>query len=147
METAAPGSGSADPGFAHATVGDAMHKGVLTCDPDTPLITVAQRMAAERVHCVVMLVSGLDPHERIPWSVVSDADVLRRAASAGELTAGDIASAELVLVHADEPLAAAAALMTRRAVTHAVVVDREHGRPIGVLSSLDVLRVLGWGRA
>jgi CBS domain-containing protein len=37
--------------------------------------------------------------------------------------------------------------MVRRAVTHAVVVDRDRGRPLGVLSALDVARVLALGRA
>jgi CBS domain-containing protein len=42
-------------------------------------------------------------------------------------------------------LAGAAARMARRAVTHAVVVDPRYGRPIGVLSTFDVARVLAWG--
>ena len=28
---------------------------VFTCDPDTPMVTVAQRMAAEHVHAIVVL--------------------------------------------------------------------------------------------
>jgi CBS domain-containing protein len=30
--------------------------------------------------------------------------------------------------------------------THAVVVDNRTGRPVGVLSTLDVAGILGWGR-
>jgi CBS domain-containing protein len=89
---------------------------------ETPLVTLAERMASERVHCIVMLMPGLDPDEQIPWSVVSDLDVLRRAAMANELTAGDVVSAELVLVYPGQSLSEAAGLMARRAVTHAVVV-------------------------
>jgi CBS domain-containing protein len=147
METASPSTGTPGPSFAHATVADAMHAGVLTCDPATPLTTIAQRMAAEHIHSIVMLVGGTDPHERIPWSVVTDADVLRHAARAAELTAGDVATDECLQVHADDPLSVAATRMARRAVTHAVVVDRDRGRPVGVLSALDVARVLAWGRA
>ena len=125
-----------------------MHAGVLTCDPATPLTTIAQRMAAERIHSIVMLVGGTDPHEQIPWSVVTDVDVLRHAARADELTANDVASTECLQgLHADEFLHVATTRMVRRAVTHAVVVDRERGRPIGMLSSLDVARVVAWGRA
>ena len=34
------------PTFDHARVADAMRPRVLTCDPETPLVTVAQRMAS-----------------------------------------------------------------------------------------------------
>ena len=147
MDTASPSSGVLAPSFAHAMVADAMHRSVLTCDPATPLVTIAQRMAAERIHAVVMLVDGVDARERIPWAVVSDVDLLRHAARAEELTAGDVASTEMLHVNPDERLASVAARMAHRAVTHAVVVERRSGRPIGVLSTLDVARVIAWGRA
>jgi CBS domain-containing protein len=146
METTAPTSGAPAPGFAHATVADAMHHAVLTCDPATPLVTIAQRMSAERVHAIVMLVPADGGRERIPWAVVTDLDVLRHAGQAEELTAGDVAGPELVHAHPDDRLDAVAGRMARRAATHAVVVDRERGRPVGVLSTLDVARIVGWGR-
>ena len=36
--------------------------------------------------------------------------------------------------------------MADRDATHAVVVDDHTGRPVGVLSTLDVAGTLGWGR-
>jgi CBS domain-containing protein len=146
METTAPTSGAPTPAYARATVADAMHSAVLTCDPATPLVTIAQRMSAERVHAIVMLMPADGAGERIPWAVVTDLDVLRHAGRAGELTAADVAGPELLHAHPDDRLEAVAGRMARRAATHAVVVDRERGRPVGVLSTLDIARVVGWGR-
>jgi CBS domain-containing protein len=144
MKTAAPISGPLAPTFEHATVADAMRPWVLTCDPATPLVTIAQRMAGEHVHAIVVLTSG-DGGERIPWGVVTDADLLRHAQRVEELTAGEVAST-LPQTQPAEPLAAAASRMVRQVATHALVVDPASGRPVGVLSTLDVARVLAWGR-
>src|SRR6478609_2410339 len=43
------------PSFDHARVADAMRPRVLTCDPGTLMVTVAQRMATEHVHAIVVL--------------------------------------------------------------------------------------------
>ncbi len=37
--------------------------------------------------------------------------------------------------------------MVRNRVSHLVVTDAEAGRPIGILSTLDVAGVLAWGEA
>ena len=145
METVAPSTGYLAPSFAHATVGDAMRPWVLTCDPATPLVTVAQRMAGEQVHAIVVLSAG--DGERTLLGVVTDADLLRNAARVDELTAADIADPEILQVHADARLSEVAERMARHGVTHVLVVDPTRRRPVGVLSSLDVARVLAWGRA
>jgi hypothetical protein len=36
--------------------------------------------------------------------------------------------------------------MAQADTSHAVVLDREGGRPVGVLSTLDVAGILAWGR-
>ena len=48
----------------------------------------------------------------------------------------------VVTVEPDEPLGRAAQLMSEHEITHLVVVDPELTRPIGVLSTLDMARVL-----
>jgi hypothetical protein len=37
--------------------------------------------------------------------------------------------------------------MAERGLSHAVVVDDIAGSPVGVLSTLDIAGILGWGRA
>lgn len=146
MESAAPSTEQRDPSFAHATVDDAMHPAVLTCDPATPLVTVAQRMSAERIHSIVMLAGGDDPRERIPWAVVTDMDLLRHAGRAGELTAGARRAIRAATASSGSS-GCTSTISVPATVTHAVVVERSHGRPIGVLSALDIARVVAWGRA
>ena len=131
--------------FEQLQVADAMHAGVVTCPLETPLREVARIMATYRIHAVVAF--GDDPAE-IPgpalWGVISDLDLVR-SANAPDFetrTAGEIAATPLLMVPANETLARAAQLMSEHETTHLVVADRRSGRPIGVLSTLDVARAL-----
>jgi CBS domain-containing protein len=136
------------PSFEHARVADAMRPRVLTCEPGTPLMAVAQRMASEHVHAIVVLSEAVEPDretDRLPWAVVTDHDILRSAACVGEQTAGDVATGEVLLAHPDEPLPDVAQRMLEHDTSHAVVVEPRTGRPVGVLSTLDIAGILGWG--
>lgn len=142
-----PGSYLA-PSFERAHVGDAMRPCLIGCPAETPMRVVAQMMAQQHIHSVVitdMPAGAFAPHA---WAIVSDIDVLR-AAEAGALegTAADIAATEFLTVGPQERLADAARLMATHEVTHLVVCDENSGRPIGVLSSLDVAGVIAWGEA
>jgi CBS domain-containing protein len=124
------------------TVADAMHRGVVTCAVDTALSKVAQMMVGHRIHCVV--VNSAAEQGAAPWGVVSDLD-LAAAVARGEAegsAAGEIAATPAVIVGMREPLSRAAQLMIENGVTHLVVVNPASGRPMGVLSTLDVARVL-----
>jgi CBS domain-containing protein len=145
MEVTAPLGSYLTPSFDHARVGDAMRPVVLTCDPATPLVTVAQRMAGEHVHAIVVFADG-GGRERRPWRVVTDMDLLRAAPRIEELTAREAATGEVLETHPDEPLSEAAERMARHALSHMLVVDPRTGRPVGVLSTLDIAGILGWGR-
>ena len=129
------------PDFDKATVLDAMRLGVISCTPDASLRELARALATYRIHSVVITNGEGDQ----PWAVVTDVDL---AAASGknfdELTARDIWHTQLVTVEPEEPLSRAVRLMTERGVTHLVVVHPENGRPVGVLSTLDVVGVLAW---
>jgi len=130
------------PAFEDATVVDAMRLGVVSCPGATPLREAARIMAAYRIHSVV--VDDLEGER--PWGIVSDLDI---ASAAGEdfaeRTVREIARTELVTIAADESLARAAQLMSEHEVAHLLVVQRDTGHPVGVLSTLDVAGVLAWG--
>jgi CBS domain-containing protein len=136
------------PSLAHATVSDAMHPGILSCEPDTTLTDVARLMATHHVHCIV--VAGVS-HEDPPcgvWGVISDHDLLRAAIKDGEeATARSLAQQSLVTVEATAPLRKATELMLGGGVSHLVVVQPGSERPIGILSTADVAGVLAWGEA
>jgi CBS domain-containing protein len=126
------------PSLESITVADVMHRGIVTCSPTTSLLTVAREMAAHRIHCVVVRTESADG----PWSVVSDLDLVAAAAlGAADAVAGAAAATPAVMVRTEDGLRRAMQLMAEHQVTHLVVVD-QHGRPKGVISTLDVADVL-----
>jgi CBS domain-containing protein len=133
------------PRFEDAKVYDAMRMGLISCPPDTPLREVARMMSTYHIHCVV--ISEIGSGGEKPWGVIADLDLAAAAAagSAAERPAGEIARTELVTVSPAETLARAAQLMAEHEVAHLIVVQAENGHPLGVLSTLDVASVLGWG--
>ena len=137
------------PTFEHARVSDAMRPRVLTCDPETSMVTVAQRMASEHVHAIVVLRETIDAAgaiERRAWGIVTDRDVLRCAADIDDRVAEDVAPDRVLTVHPDDSLADVAARMLDQHTSHAIVVEQRTDRPVGVLSTLDIAGILGWGR-
>jgi CBS domain-containing protein len=144
MSIANPEGSYVMPSFERAAVSDAMRAGVMTCAPDTPLVTVARIMATNHIHCVVVM-SPDGGAGGAPWGIVSDLDVVRAAGEAGQRTAGDVCATEVVTVGADESLERAAQLMAEHEIAHLVVVDG--ATPAGIVSTLDVAGVLAWARA
>jgi CBS domain-containing protein len=125
---------------------DAMHPGVIACPFETPLRTVARMMASYRVHAVVVLAHEGD---ELPggslWGVVSDTDLLQAAGQDSDFdtqTAQSLAATPALTVASRESLARAVQLMVEHEVAHLIVVEQHTKRPIGVLSTLDVARVL-----
>jgi CBS domain-containing protein len=135
------------PPFEKARVRDAMHPGVVFCTPKTPLRAVARIMAERRIHSVI--VSDLDmPVWKHRWGVVSDIELLGAAADDPDSkTADQVAESELRIVDVDDKLSHAAQVMAKYRASHVVVVEDEGRRAVGVLSSLDIARVLAQGRS
>jgi CBS domain-containing protein len=126
------------------TVADAMHAGVITCPPETPLREVARMMARFRVHAIVVL--GEDDGDEAGgiWGVVSDSDVVT-AIDRGDVdsvTAGGTARTPVVTIRPEETLRRAAHLMRSQGVTHVVVVSSGAGKALGILSTLDLVRAV-----
>ena len=130
------------PSFEHALVSDAMRAGVISCPPDTSMETVARIMATNHVHAVV--ISGLAGGA--PWGVITDRDLLSVAHEARGRLAGSCATDDPVIVKPGQRLEEAARLMRDHGLTHLLVGHPDTGRPIGVLSTLDVAGIVGWGR-
>lgn len=121
-----------------------MTTGVIRCAPHTPLRHVARIMAEARVHAVYVFDFG-DEDDVSPemWGLVSDLDLV--AAARGDIdtrTARDASVTPLVDVRTDDSLDRAAQLMSEYGVSHLAVVDPGTRQPVGVLSTLDVARVL-----
>ena len=126
--------------FDSLTVGDAMHHGIVTCDPSASLHDVVTILAENEIHSVVVAdASGEGDTARL-WGFVSDIDLVRGLTSPVTLTAGNLAVLEVVKVAPDDRLEHAAQLMGEHDLAHVIVVD--DGRPAGVLSTLDVARAV-----
>ncbi len=127
---------------------EVMHPGIIDCPPQTPLHEVASLMAENSVHCVVVdgLARGSHHTERLVWGVISDVDFMR-AAGAGRMEgeAGEIAATEIVTINPHEDIQHAAQVMGEHDCSHLIVIEPDSGRPLGVVSSLDVARALVWG--
>jgi CBS domain-containing protein len=135
------------PHFEHATVADAMHPGILSCDGETTVTDVARMMSTHHVHCVVVLGGATGEVDEPPvWGIISDLDILRAGLSPDAPdTAADLARGPVINVDTTAALRDAAELMLTRASSHVVAVNPETRRPVGILSTLDIAGVLAWG--
>jgi CBS domain-containing protein len=148
--TAKPTYGSyLTPSLAHATVGEAMHPGILSCPADATPTTVARMMATHHVHCVAVMKPAHDPPGGpYVWGIISDLDLVRAGLRLdGDDTAEVLAQQPVVSVKPTMSLTDACALMLANGVSHIVVIHPETLLPIGVLSTLDVAGILAWGEA
>lgn len=132
----------------HASVSDAMHPGILSCEPDASVAEVAKMMATHHVHCVAVVGISHEEPECFVWGIISDLDLVRAGIDDDDdRTARALAVQPIVVVEPGMPLREAAREMLARGVSHIVVADPAAGRPVGVLSTLDVAGVLAWGEA
>lgn len=125
------------------SVGEVMHRGVLTCRRETPIQDVARQMSE---HDVSALVVVNDEGHMI--GLISRTDLVNARLYEQYwkhwrgLTAGHIMVTDVVSVHIDDSMQAASRLMMERRIHRVVVVEAagEGVRPIGVVSVTDVVR-------
>jgi CBS domain-containing protein len=136
---------SSFPDLTGLRVADAMHQGLISCAPEATLGALARMMATHRVHAILVRGHGDKEHsDGRPALVVTDGDLLRAAAEGqlGGRTAGSLAAAPPIAVAMTDDLAHAARVLREHEASHLIVVEPDSGRPIGVLSTLDVARAL-----
>lgn len=132
---ATPGLGTTAP----LHVAEVMSRGLVSCPAEASLDTVAALMSAKRIHCVVVT-----DDDTSLWGVVTDIDLVAAASvrPLAEQHAGGTAMRPAITVEPSESLDVAVRLMARSGVAHLVVVDAVDGRPVGVLSTLDLAGAL-----
>ena len=135
------------PRWEHASVADAMRRGVMSCPMDATLRTVARMMSTHHVHAVVVPCDVREgtgtPSDRV-WGIVTDRALVLAGGAADEIFAGNAADRDVPVAEPHWPLRTAAELMHEHATSHLVVVDDER-RPIGMLSTLDLAGIIAWG--
>lgn len=122
-------------------VGEIMHRGLVACGRGSTTQEIAEIMVSHGVHCVAVLVTGPgEPEKPRVWGIVSDLDLV--GAAEPDLTAGDLAQAPVISLRPEMTVREASASMHAHGVQHVVVVDPDRHLPLGMLSTLDVARVL-----
>jgi len=125
------------------TVADVMTPRIVRCAPYVPLRSVASLMAHNHVHAVVVFDYGVEDDETVElWGIVSDLDLVAALPVIDERTAGESAVTPLVTVFPGERLDRAARMMSSSGTAHLCVVDSRTGRPLGVISTLDIARAV-----
>jgi CBS domain-containing protein len=127
---------------------EVMHPGVIGCPPQTPVSEVVSLIAEHGVHCVVVDGLARDSHrgEHLVWGILSDVELMRAISDdRTDVQAGSVAATEIVTIAPEDDVHRAAQLMSEHECSHLVVADPNVGRPVGVISSLDVARALAWG--
>ena len=132
----APAPGDAAHALRRFTVLNALQMALIECPASADARAVARTLAAHEVHCVIVRGIGSGG-----WGIVSDLDLMAalRPDLAGA-TAAQLAATEPLIVKPTDSLEHAAQLMAEHQTSHAVVVDRVTGEPVGILSTLDVAR-------
>jgi CBS domain-containing protein len=121
-----------------------MRSRVLTCRAGTPIRDLARMMVTHAVHAVVV-VDGEDADEFVT-GIVTDRALAEAGAEGREALAEELADPQAPTVSADWSLEQAARQMLGTGSAHIVVVDGR-GAPIGMLSTLDLARIMAWGHA
>jgi CBS domain-containing protein len=130
--------------LARTPVRAAMQLGLFECEPDGDLRALARTMAERRVHAVVVpdVRHGDGQRGGHTWGIVSDVELMRALGPGLEgTTAGELAAGEVVWVRPTDTLEHAAQLMAEHDTAHLIVVSPESGRPVGMISTLDVAHV------
>jgi CBS domain-containing protein len=135
------------PHFEHATVADAMHPGILSCEAEATLAEVARIMSTHHVHCIVVRGAAEDEADEPPvWGMISDFDLVRMGTRPNAPdTAAELARRPVISVQTTAALRDAAELMMTEGTAHVVAVNPQTGHPVGILSTLDIAGVLAWG--
>jgi CBS domain-containing protein len=130
--------------FDALKVGDVMHPGVVSCAPDTSLHEVAALMSSHAMHSVFVF-DDERPRESADafLGIVSDLDLVAAARAGLETrTAGQSAVTPILTVTTEDTLERAAELMVENSLSHLCVIDTLTRKPVGVLSTIDLARVI-----
>jgi CBS domain-containing protein len=121
------------------TINDLMHKGLITCPPDTSLGRVAAMLNDDRIHAI-LVAEQLDA----PLGILSDFDLLagewlsvdeKSLEAMRSLTARDLMTSPIETVEIDTPVDETVKRMDEKDI-HRLLVTKK-GRPVGIISISD----------
>ncbi len=117
-------------------VRDIYHKGVILCKPDAPLQEVVRVMADTEVHAVMVAEREGEP----PLGVISHTDAIAHyGENIAAIQAQDVMSTDVISILEDITVDEAAQKLLESKIHRLLVIDQE-GRPLGILSTTDIVR-------
>ena len=125
--------------MSYKLVRDVMHRGVITCWADEPVVDVARRLREYAINAIFVL----DQSGRAE-GVISQTDLARAFVQGGweNRTADEIMTPEVVTISGDIPLDVAIQIMLDKHIHRLLIVQGglTPNRPVGVLSLSDIVR-------
>lgn len=123
----------------HKLVRDVMHRGVITCWANEPVVDVARRLREYAINAIFVL-----DHSGRAEGVISQTDLARAYVQGGweHRTADEIMTPEVVTISGEIPLNVATQIMIDKHIHRLLIVQGglTPNRPVGVLSLSDVVR-------
>jgi len=119
-------------------VRDVMHRGVVTCQANTPLVSVAALMSEHNTGAVAVV----DPEGELV-GIISRTDLVQAYLKPfSRLCAEDIMTASVATIIPDIPVSAAVQIMLDRGVHQLIILHARPApqRPVGILTMDDVVR-------
>ncbi|HXF75824.1 MAG TPA: CBS domain-containing protein [Methylomirabilota bacterium] len=123
-----------------------MHRGVITCRPETPVVEVAALMERHDISAVVVTDENHDVVGVISRTDLVNARFIQPYMKHWRgLNAEHLMSRPVISVSADTSIDEAVQLLHEKKIHRLVVVDKSEGRirPVGILSVTDLARHVG----
>lgn len=128
------------------TVGEWMHRGVITCQPETPVAEVAATMDARDISALVVVDGDGDALGVISRTDLVNARFIQPYMKHWRgLNAEHLMSKPVISVAADTTIGEAVQMLNEKHIHRLVVVEKESGRlrPVGILSVTDLAKHVG----
>ncbi len=117
-------------------VRDIYHKGVILCKPDSPLQEVVRVMADTEVHAIMVTEREGEP----PVGVISHLDVIAHyGENLSAIQARDVMTSSVISISENVTVREAAKKLLENKI-HRLLVVSEDSRPLGILSTTDIIR-------
>ena len=128
------------------TVGDWMHRGVITCQPETPVAEVAATMDAKDISALVVIGASGDALGVISRTDLVNARFIQPYMKHWRgLNAEHLMTKPVISVAADTTIDEAVQMLNEKHIHRLVVVEKQSGhlRPVGILSMTDLAKHVG----
>jgi CBS domain-containing protein len=125
------------------TVGEWMHRGVITCQLETPVAEVAAAMDARDISALVVVSDGGEALGVISRTDLVNARFIQPYMKHWRgLNAEHLMSKPVISVAADTTIDEAVQMLNEKHIHRLVVVEKERGhlRPVGILSVTDLAK-------